>query len=146
MKKRVKELLADADKKTLTVYFILRFLVLITLIIQVIHQNWQDVFLCFLTLILFFIPFIIDKRFKIDLPTPLEIIILLFIFSAEILGEIQNFYGLFHYWDTILHTLNGFLCAAIGFSLIDILNLITYLYLVFYPQLIHGMLFLFHHY
>ncbi len=122
MKKRVKELLADADKKTLTVYFILRFLVLITLIIQVIHQNWQDVFLCFLTLILFFIPFIIDKRFKIDLPTPLEIIILLFIFSAEILGEIQNFYGLFHYWDTILHTLNGFLCAAIGFSLIDILN------------------------
>ena len=53
MKKRVKELLDDADKKTLTVYFILRFLVLITLIIQVIHQNWQDVFLCFLTLILF---------------------------------------------------------------------------------------------
>lgn len=52
----------------------------------------------------------------------LEIIILLFIFSAEILGEIQNFYGIFKHWDTILHTLNGFLSAAIGFSMIDILN------------------------
>ncbi len=37
-------------------------------------------------------------------------------------GEVNNFYGFIPYWDTILHTLNGFLCAAIGFSLIDILN------------------------
>ena len=28
----------------------------------------------------------------------------------------------FLYWDTVLHTLNGFLCAAIGFSLVDIMN------------------------
>ena len=122
MKKNIKKLLKDADKKTLTVYLILRFLVIITMIFQFLHGNFQAVSLCFLTLILFFIPFIIDKKFKIDLPTPLEIIILLFIFSAEILGEIQNFYGIFKQWDTILHTLNGFLCAAIGFSLIDILN------------------------
>ena len=63
-----------------------------------------------------------NKKLKIEIPDVLEIIILLFIFSAEILGEIQNFYGAFKYWDTILHTINGFLCAAIGFSLIDILN------------------------
>ena len=122
MRKELKEVLKGADKKTLTVYLILRFLVIVSLIAQVLHRNWHDVFLCILTLILFTIPFIIDKKFKIDLPTPLEIIILLFIFSAEILGEIQNFYGIFKHWDTILHTLNGFLSAAIGFSLIDILN------------------------
>lgn len=122
MRKELKKVLKGADKKTLTVYLILRFLVIVSLVAQVLHQNWHDVFLCILTLILFTIPFIIDKKFKIDLPTPLEIIILLFIFSAEILGEIQNFYGIFKHWDTILHTLNGFLSAAIGFSLIDILN------------------------
>ena len=38
------------------------------------------------------------------------------------MGEVQNFYGIFKHWDTMLHTINGFLCAAIGFSLIDILN------------------------
>lgn len=122
MAKKMKHILKDVDKSTLTVYFILRILVIITLIAQILHGNWNDVFLCVLTLILFSIPFIIDQKFKIDLPSPLEIIILLFIFSAEILGEIQNFYGTFQHWDTILHTINGFLCAAIGFSLIDILN------------------------
>lgn len=122
MNKKIKELIKGSDKKTLAVYFILRFLVILVMIIQIFHRNWQDVFLCFLTLTLFIIPFFIDRKLKIDLPTPLEIIILLFIFSAEILGEIQNFYGVFKHWDTMLHTLNGFLSAAIGFSLIDILN------------------------
>lgn len=89
---------------------------------QILRQNWDNVFLCVLTLFLFTIPYLIDRKLKITLPNTLEIIILLFIFSAEILGEIQNFYGIFKSWDTILHTLNGFLCAAIGFSLIDILN------------------------
>lgn len=122
MNKKVKELIKGSDKKTLAVYFILRFFVILVMLVQIFHHNWQDVFLCFLTLILFIIPFVIDRKLKIDLPTPLEIIILLFIFSAEILGEIQNFYGQIPYWDTMLHTINGFLCGAIGFSMIDILN------------------------
>ena len=63
-----------------------------------------------------------QRNFGIELPGTLEIIILLFIFSAEILGEIQAYYTYFHGWDTMLHTLNGFLCAAIGFSLVDLFN------------------------
>ncbi len=111
-------------KKTLniSVYFILRLLVIICMVAQSMHGNWNNVFLCILTLVLFTLPTIIAKTFSIKLPTTLEIIVYLFIFSAEILGEIQNFYGVFKHWDTMLHTLNGFICAAIGFSLIDILN------------------------
>lgn len=113
----------DTNKKsTLIIYLLLRVLVLLSMVLQIIHGNWSNVFLCILTLILFTIPYFINKKLNISLPSTLEIIILLFIFSAEILGEIQNFYGLFKHWDTILHTINGFLCAAIGFSLIDILN------------------------
>lgn len=109
-------------KIDLTIYIILRILVIVTIIIQCFRKNYENVFLCILTLILFMIPLIIDKKLNIKLPNALEIMILLFIFSAEILGEIQNFYGIFPFWDTMLHTINGFLCAAIGFSLIDILN------------------------
>lgn len=122
MLKRVKEFIQNFDKKTILVYFILRLLVILVMVVQILNHNWEAVFLCFLTLVLFLIPLIIDKRLKIDLPTPLEITILLFIFAAEILGEIRNFYSIFPHWDLILHTINGFLCAAIGFSLIDILN------------------------
>ena len=109
-------------KVVATVYFILRFFVIVTMILQFLKGNYENVFMCALTLILFLIPIIIERKLNIKLPNTLEIIIFLFIFSAEILGEVQNFYGIFKHWDTILHTLNGFLCAAIGFSMIDILN------------------------
>lgn len=109
-------------KFELSIYFFLRLIVLLTLIRQAMLDNWGSVFICILTLILFFIPSIIEKQMGITLPKTLEAIILLFIFAAEILGEIMNFYGTVPHWDTMLHTINGFLAAAIGFSLIDILN------------------------
>jgi len=104
------------------VYLLLRFLVILTMIAQFFNRNFENVFLCLLTLILFVLPTVFERQLMIDLPDTLEVIILLFIFSAEILGEIQAFYTTFQGWDTILHTLNGFLCAAIGFSLVDMLN------------------------
>ena len=104
------------------VYFILRLLVVLMLIAQVFNGNFENVFLCVLTLFLFTLPSFLERKIRIDIPNTLEIIILLFIFAAEILGEIRAYYVTFPYWDTMLHTLNGFLCAAIGFSLLDILN------------------------
>ena len=58
----------------------------------------------------------------VTIPVGLETVILIFIFSAEILGEINAFYVKIPVWDTILHTTNGFLMAAIGFALIDLFN------------------------
>ena len=112
----------EKRRLNIIVYFLLRALVVISMVGQGLNGNWNNVALCILTLVLFTLPTVITKNFHITLPEPLEIIVYLFIFSAEILGEIQNFYGIFAHWDTMLHTLNGFLCAAIGFSLVDILN------------------------
>ena len=109
-------------KSSFIVYAVLRALVILCMVLQIFNKNYENVFLCFLTLILLIMPSLIQVNFKIELPTTLEIIILLFIFAAEILGEIQEYYIKIQSWDTILHTLNGFLMAAIGFSLVDILN------------------------
>ena len=92
------------------------------MVAQFFNGNFENFFLCILTLILFTIPSFIERTVHIDVPDTLEVIILLFIFAAEILGEIQAYYITFPYWDTMLHTLNGFLCAAIGFSLVDLFN------------------------
>ena len=110
------------SKRNMTIYFILRGLVLLTLLRQIFMGNWNNVFLCGLTLVLFVIPAVIEKKLNLALPDALQVLILLFIYSAEILGEINEFYIVIPHWDTILHTLNGFLCAAVGFSTIDILN------------------------
>lgn len=117
LKEQVRE-----NPRLAAVYVILRVLVVLALVAQVFNGNFENVFLCVLTLILFSIPSFIERTVRIDIPDTLEVIILLFIFAAEILGEIQAYYVQFPYWDTMLHTLNGFLCAAIGFSLLDILN------------------------
>lgn len=114
--------MAEKNKVKAMVYFILRLLVVLVGIRQFFLGNYAGVFICGLTLILFLIPAFINKYFKIDFPNTLEIIILLFIFSAEILGEVNRYYLLIDHWDTWLHTLNGFLMAAIGLALIDILN------------------------
>lgn len=120
--KKIKEKYKQTKKTSLLVYLILRVLVFVCMAMQILRGDWNNAFLCLLSLLLFTIPTVIEHKFKITLPLMLEGIIYLFIFSAEILGEINNFYGMIPYWDTILHTINGFLAAGIGFSLIDLLN------------------------
>lgn len=112
----------ETKKSSLLVYFILRFLVILCLIRQIILGHLDSALLCILSLFLLLLPIIIQRKLKITLPNTLEVIIYIFIFAAEILGEIYNFYGHIANWDLMLHTLNGFLCAAIGLSLIDLLN------------------------
>lgn len=107
---------------TLMVYLVLRALVIAVLVRSALKGYYESVFLCGLTLLLMIMPSVISRRLRIELPGTLEIIILLFIFAAEILGEINSFYIRVPNWDTMLHTLNGFLCAAIGFALVDLLN------------------------
>ncbi len=110
------------NKSTFLVYSGMRIVVILMMVLQFFNGNYENVFLCLLTLVLMVMPSILQVTFKVEFPSVLEIIILFFIFAAEILGEIQSFYIHFPYWDTILHTLNGFLCAAIGFSLVELLN------------------------
>lgn len=120
-KKSLKQILKERDSARLVHYF-LRLVVVLILVAQVFNRNYENVFLCLLTLMLFSLPSLIETNTRIDIPDTLENIILFFIFAAEILGEMRAYYVTYPLWDTMLHTLNGFLSAAIGFSLVDILN------------------------
>ena len=110
------------NKSTFVIFVILRILVIIVGVRQFFVGNYENVFLCAATLVLFMVPAFIEKLFKVHLPSILEIVVLVFIFAAEILGEISDYYVKFAFWDTMLHVTTGFLAAAVGLSLIDILN------------------------
>jgi len=103
-------------------YRVLIAIVGVILVLELFNGAWYNAFLCFGTLLLFAIPSLIERQVHINIPDPLEVIVLLFIFAAEILGELRGYYFAFPYWDTMLHTINGFLCAAIGLALIDIFD------------------------
>ena len=104
------------------VYLVLRLIVIAVLVSSILRREYESAFICLLVLVLFMLPFFIQQNFGIELPSTLEIIILLFIFAAEILGELGCYFITYPYWDSMLHTTTGFLCAATGFALIDILN------------------------
>ena len=110
------------NKRTLIVYLVLRALVIFVMIRAFFRGAYENMFMCGLTLVLMIMPSIITRKLKIYLPSALEIVILFFIFAAEILGEISSFYINVPHWDTMLHTTNGFLCAAVGFALVDLFN------------------------
>lgn len=120
--KTVKLAYEETQRSSVIIYVILRLLVILCLILQIIKGDFTSAALCLLSIILLAIPVFVQSKFKITLPNRLEIAIYLFVFAAEILGEINNFYGIIPFWDSLLHVINGFLAAAIGFSMVDLLN------------------------
>ena len=122
VQKAIKMTYKENKRSSLVIYLVLRFLVIICMILQILRGDLNNALLCLLSLILLFAPLFIQNKFEITLPNDLEIANYLFIISAEILGEIDKFFGIIPYWDIILHTINGFLATAVGFSLVDLLN------------------------
>ncbi len=110
------------SKSTFILFVVFRTLVIAAGIRSLFLGNFENAFLCALTLALFLIPAFVSHTFKVELPTLLENIVLIFIFAAEILGELNDYYIKYPLWDTMLHTATGFLAAAMGLSLIDLLN------------------------
>lgn len=110
------------SKGSFAVYVVLRLLVIACAAAALAFGNYEAFFLCLLTLVLFLVPPFLEVSLSITIPETLEVIIALFIFAAEILGELFHFYTLFPFWDVLLHTLNGFLAAAVGLALVAILN------------------------
>ncbi|MBR2465286.1 MAG: hypothetical protein IKB41_07695 [Clostridia bacterium] len=110
------------DKRAYTVYVLLSIAILSVIVRSAFLGRWENVFTGVLASVLLLIPPVIERSFHVELPTTLEILTYVFVFCAEILGEIGNFYVHFPFWDTMLHTFNGFMFAAFGFCLVDIFN------------------------
>ena len=109
-------------RRRMTLRGVLAFFVVLTMIRAAFMHRFENIFVCVLVLILLALPSIIEKQLAIDIPPLMEGIIYCFIYAAEILGEINSFYTIIPGWDTMLHTINGFLVAAVGFCLVDLFN------------------------
>lgn len=112
----------QTERSAVVVYYVLRLIVLAVLIRSILRGDFEGTFTCLLVLFVFALPTFIEERTQIEFPSLLEIIILCHVFAAEILGELACYYVRWAHWDTLLHTVWGFLCAALGFSLVSILN------------------------
>ncbi len=112
----------SAKRVTRGLYVLFRLVTLGMLVNQLYLQRWGGVGILLLALLCFAVPWGITKWLRIEIPNLFEGFIICFIFSAMILGEMHNFYNTFRLWDTALHTVNGFLAAGVGLSLVELLN------------------------
>jgi len=103
--------------KSLKTYFYLNLLIRATLVIAfalaVYEQNWMAMFVSALTFVLTFLPQAFERQYKINLPTEIQAVIIFFIYAGIFLGEVQEFYTRFWWWDSLLHALSG---VALGFA------------------------------
>lgn len=111
-----------SHKWTLIFYVLLRMMTIFALVRSLMLRSFESALYCTLALVLFEAPMWVSNKLKMEFSPIMEVIVLLFIYAAEILGEVNSYYLLVPGWDTALHTINGFLCAAIGFCLVDMLN------------------------
>ena len=114
--------LQKKSKLTLIVYAVIRLIVVGVLVRSAFNGQIESVYTCLLTLVLLLLPSILERKLGVRLPAGLEITVVVFIFAAEILGEIAGFYVTVPFWDKALHTTSGFIYAAVGYSMADVLN------------------------
>lgn len=99
-----------------------RILLIFAIVRNILIKDYDGLFIVVLTLVLTFYPNILEKKFRVYLPSDIQVVITLFIFAAQYLGEIKNFYERFWWWDIMLHTTSGFVLGIIGFMFVYLLN------------------------
>ena len=72
-----------------------------------------------LMIIIALTPATLKRHAGIHIPLGLEIGFTVFCFCALILGDVADFYGLFPWWDLLLHGLSGILLGIAAYSILN---------------------------
>ena len=111
-----------AEKIQLSLSYTLRLILLIAIITASINRNWSTIFMASSALIITFLPSIIERNYKVSLPTEFEFVVTIFIYSSLFLGEVHSYYTKFWWWDLLLHSLAGITFGFISIFIMYILH------------------------
>ncbi len=120
--KKTNEGIYRKNKTSMIITNVIRILLIALFIRACITVDHTNTLIIILTFILTYYPSILNKRFGVYLPNRLEIVITLFIFAAQVLGEMNGFYDKISWWDTMLHTISGIVLGLVGFLFVYLLN------------------------
>ncbi len=77
---------------------------------------------CILGMVVLLLPGVISRKLKIEIPSGMMILFVIFLYCAIYLGEVKSFYYNIHSWDTVLHWFSGAMIGALGFSFVALFN------------------------
>ncbi|MFW6286096.1 MAG: hypothetical protein ACOC16_03155 [Nanoarchaeota archaeon] len=115
----------EPQKKVYRIYFyftwFIRIILILALFFEFYNKRWTLFFVTLIALFITFFPIFFQKKYKIFIPPEFNFFIVIFIYAGIYLGEVQNFYTKYWWWDSILHLSSGFALGIIGFILMYIL-------------------------
>lgn len=112
----------NTERISLYISNFLRFTIIIAIFVAFFEKFWMSMFISILILFTTFLPAIIERNYKINLPVELEFLLIFFLYASLFLGEMNSFYNRYWWWDIFLHVFSGILLGIIGFITIFILN------------------------
>ncbi|GMW00379.1 MAG: hypothetical protein AMXMBFR84_15160 [Candidatus Hydrogenedentota bacterium] len=112
---------SDSQSLYLKLTIVIQTTMAIGLVVFVVRQDWENVFLTLLVIALTVVPAVL-KRYRIYLPPEFQLISAAFIFLSFFLGSAGDFYYKFWWWDLALHAGSGFLFGMVGFITLYLLN------------------------
>ncbi len=101
---------------------VLLLMMVVEWIVLLIEQLWLSAFLVTLIIATLLSPVIFRKKMDMEIPAEFHLTAVVFIFASLYLGEIQDFYFRFWWWDIALHSSAGLLMGIVGFLLVYLLN------------------------
>lgn len=109
----------NADRSKIIFITLFRLTIIITGIVAAWTGDLLNFAFALGTFVLTYLPEFIEERvLRIDLPSEIEIILLLFILASMYFGEIFEFYYVFPWWDIFLHIWSGIIFGTLAFAVI----------------------------
>jgi len=120
MKKSRRQLppLGNAEKIELIISYLLKAVMLFTIIMSFVEFNLFLMATSLVILVFSALPAMIERTFRITLPVEVDLVLTTFIFAHFILGEAENYYNRFWFFDLILHSSSGIIIGMVGFVII----------------------------
>ena len=77
---------------------------------------------CLLGILAMLLPGWLARKWRVEIPSGMMILYVLFLYAAIYLGEVQSFYVRIPNWDVILHGFSGGMLGALAFSFVRLIN------------------------
>lgn len=109
------------DRIQISISLLIRVSLIIAIVLEVVNRRWSLLFTTSLIFLTTFLPYLIERRYRIMLPIEFEFVIVVFLYMALYLGEIHSYYLRYWWWDTMLHTASGIAFGFVGFIILYVL-------------------------
>lgn len=94
----------------------------VELVLLVLGQRWLHAALVVAIMVTMCAPIIARSKLPVDLPSEIQVLGILFIFATLFLGEVQDYYKRFWWWDLAIHGTAGLMLGLLGFLITYLLN------------------------